>query len=107
LGCWLVAGLLALALAISPAPTAGPPAAQPVMRIGVPQAADLAYRQHCIGRILNQDLGSTEEYVIRQINLQCTPPRRRTVSLVRLYCDRPFVVRFSPVVRRITGCLAA
>jgi hypothetical protein len=77
------------------------------MRIGVPQPADLAYRQHCIGRILNQDLGSTEEYVIRQINLQCTPPRRRTVSLVSLYCDRPFVVRFRTVVRRVTGCLAA
>jgi hypothetical protein len=106
LGCLLVAGLLALTLAISPAPLAGPPT-QAVKRIGVPQAADLlTYRQHCIERILGLDLGVAEEYVVREINQQCLAPRRTTAGMVPFDCDRQFAVRFSPVARRFTGCLA-
>jgi hypothetical protein len=106
LGCWLVAGLLALTLATSPAPTAGPPT-QAVKTIGVPQAVDLlTYRQHCIERILGQDLGVADEFVVREINQQCIGPRR-AAGLVPFDCDRQFAVRFSPVARRFTGCLAS
>src|SRR6202521_3780521 len=52
LGCWLAAALLAVALAISPTTAIGP--AAPALRaLGVPQSPDvLAYRQHCIDRVL-------------------------------------------------------
>src|ERR1700693_5366269 len=75
-GCWLAAGLLTVALAISPAAPATPSALQPAT-VGVPQAPDLlAYRQHCIDRVLSSDLGMTEDYAVRQINRQCSTRRR-------------------------------
>ncbi len=103
--CWLAAGFLALALAISPARPAGSPA-RPVKTIGVPQAPDLlAYRQHCIDRVLASDLGMTEEYVVRQINQQCSTRRRIAAHPVGPTCGRPFVGQFAPMARRLTGCV--
>jgi len=104
-GCWLAAGLLAVVLATSPTPPARP-ATQTVLALGVPQAPDvLAYRQHCIDRILANDLGDTEEYVVRLINQQCSTRRRTAALPVSLACGRPFVVRFTLVARRVAACL--
>ncbi len=104
--CWLVAGLLAVALAMFPAPPAGPPA-HTLRAIGITHAADLLlYRRHCIDRILANDLGDTEEYLVRQINQQCTTRRRTAARLAGPACGRPFTVRFTPIARRVTGCLA-
>src|ERR1700682_3474159 len=76
LGCWLASVLLTVALAISPIPQVRP-APQALRALGVPQSPDmLAYRQHCIDRVLASDLGMTEEYVVRQINQQCSTRRR-------------------------------
>ena len=105
LGCWLAAAFLAVALAISPGRPAGSPA-QSVRTIGVPQAPDLlAYRQHCIDRVLASDLGMTEEYVVRQINQQCSTRRRIAARPVGPTCGRPFVGQFAPMARRLTGCV--
>jgi hypothetical protein len=105
LGCWLVAGFLAVALAISPAPPAGSPA-QPARTIGVPQAPDLlAYRQHCIDRVLASDLGMTEEYVVRRINQQCSTRRLIAARPVGPTCGRPLVGQFTPIARRVIGCV--
>src|SRR6202521_326433 len=79
LGCWLAAALLAVALATSPT-AAARPAAPSLRALGVPQSPDLlAYRQHCIDRVLASDLGMTEDYVVRQINQQCST-RRHTAA---------------------------
>lgn len=104
LGCWLAAGLLAITLAISPAAPAGPRA--PAFRaLGVPQAPDLlAYRQHCIDRVLASDLGMTEEYVVRQINQQCSTRRRTAARPAGLTCGRPFLGQYAPMARRVSGC---
>jgi hypothetical protein len=76
--CWLTAGLLAFALASLPATPAGPRTLT-LRALGTPHGAELAFRQHCIARVLAQDLGETEDYVVRQINRQCLN-RRRTAS---------------------------
>jgi hypothetical protein len=77
LSCWLAAGFLAVALVIFPTAPARSPV-QPVRTIGVPQVPDLlAYRQHCIDRVLASDLGMTEESVVHKINQQCSTLRRR------------------------------
>jgi hypothetical protein len=104
LGCWLAAGCLAVALAISPAIPAPLPT-QPVRTIGVAQAPDLlAYRQHCIDRVLASDLGMTEEYVVRQINQQCSTRRRIADPPVAPVCIRVFVGEGTPLARRVPGC---
>jgi hypothetical protein len=75
--------------------------------MGVPQSPDmLAYRQHCIDRVLASDLGMTEEYVVRQINQQCSTRRRTAARPVGLTCGPPFVRRLIPVARRVAGCPA-
>jgi hypothetical protein len=106
LGCWLAAALLAVTLAISP--TAAVRAAAPALQaMGVPQSPDmLAYRQHCIDRVLASDLGMTEEYVVRQINRQCSTRRRTAAPPVGVTCAPAFVVRLDPVARRVAGCPA-
>ena len=106
LGCWLAAALLAVVLTISPIPQVRPQT--PVLRVmGVPQSPDtLAYRQHCIDRVLASDLGMTEEYVVRQINQQCSTRRRTAARPVGLTCGPPFVIRLIPVARRVAGCPA-
>ena len=99
-GCWLVAGLLAVTLAIPPAAPARPATLQPGTT-GVPQASDLlAYRQQCIDQVLSSDLGMTEEYVLGQINRQCSTPRRIAASPVVPICIRVFVGE----ARRVPGC---
>ncbi|HXO59854.1 MAG TPA: hypothetical protein VN834_08635 [Candidatus Acidoferrum sp.] len=99
-GCWLVAGLLAVTLAISPSVPARPSAPQPGI-MGVRQAADLlAYRQQCIDQVLSSDLGMTEEYVLGQINRQCSTLRRIAASPVVPICIRVFVGE----ARRVPGC---
>jgi hypothetical protein len=104
LGCWFAAGFLAIALAISPGAPAGPHM-QAVRALGVPQAPDLlAYRQHCIDRVLASELGMTEEYVVRQINQQCSTRRRIAVRPVGLTCDRLFVGQYAPMARRVSAC---
>lgn len=103
-GCWLVAGLLAVTLAISPSVPARPSPLQPGT-MGVPQAADLlAYRQQCIDQVLSSDLGMTDEYVLRQINRQCSTPRRIAASPVLPPCIRVFVAEATGLVRRVPGC---
>jgi hypothetical protein len=103
-GCWLAAGLLAVTLAISPSVPARPSTPQPGI-MGVPQAADLlAYRQQCIDQVLSSDLGMTEEYVLRQINRQCSTPRRIAASHVVPICIRVFVGEATPLARRVPGC---
>lgn len=105
LGAWLAAGLLAAALVISTAPPAGP-AVRAMRAIGVLRAPDLlAYRQHCIDRVLASDLGMTEVYVVRQINQQCSTRRRTGAGPVGLTCGRPFVAQLTPIARRVTGCV--
>jgi hypothetical protein len=104
--CWLAAGLLAVALASSPTPPVRSPA-KAVAAVAAAQAPDLLiFRRHCIDRILASDLGDTEEYIARKINQQCTISRRTTARRVRLTCDRPFVVPFTPVARRLTSCVS-
>ena len=103
-GCWLAAGLLAVTLAITPAAPAGPSATRPGT-IGVTQAADLlAYRQQCIDQVLSSDLGMSEDYVLRQINRQCSTPRRIAASPVVPVCIRVFVGGATPLPRRVPGC---
>jgi hypothetical protein len=103
-GCWLVAGLLAVTLAISPAAPAGPSVLRPGT-VGVTQAADLlAYRQQCIEQVLSSDLGMTEEYVVRQINRQCSARRRIADPPVAPICIRVFVGGGTPLARRVPGC---
>ena len=104
LGCWLAAGLLAVALVTSPGPSATL-SVRTVRPIGVPHSPDLlAYRQHCIDRILASDLGMTEDYVVRQINQQCSTRRRIAARPVEATCSHPFVAQFAPMARRLTGC---
>jgi hypothetical protein len=103
-GCWLAAGLLAVTLAISPTSPTGP-TALPIRTLGVLQAPDLlAYRQHCVDRVLASDLGMTEEYVVRQINRQCSTRRPIAARPVVLICSRPFVGQVMPLARRVPGC---
>src|SRR2546423_374682 len=105
LGCWLAAGLLAVALVVSPA-TPNRPAAQPVQTVGVPPTPDaLAYRRRCIDSVLAGDLGETEEYVVRQINQRCSIRRRTVAPSVGLTCTRPFVEQSAPIAGRVSGCL--
>ena len=104
LGCWLAAAVLAVALAISPTTAIGP--AAPALRaLGVPQSPDvLAYRQHCIDRVLASDLGMTEAYVVRQINQQCSTRRHTAARPVGLTCGRPLDMRLTPAARQVAGC---
>src|SRR6202035_1193798 len=103
-GCWLVAGLLAVTLAISPSVPARPSALQPGT-MGVTQAADLlAYRQRCVDQVLSSDLGMNEEYVLRQINRQCLPGRRFAASPVVPICIRVFVGAATPTPGPAPGC---
>jgi hypothetical protein len=73
--------------------------------MGVHQTADLlAYRQHCIDRVLSSDLGMTEEYVVRQINQQCSTRRRIADPPVVPICIRVFVGEVTSLARRVPGC---
>ncbi len=106
LGCWLAAGFLAVALVTSAGPSASLPV-RTVRPIGVPESPDLlAYRQHCIDRVLASDLGMTEEYVVRQINQQCSTRRRIAARPVGPTCGHPFIGQFAPMARRLTGCVS-
>src|ERR1700686_3779395 len=102
-GCWLAAGLLAVALAISPA---APPRASTLRpgAMGVPQAPELLAYQHCIDRVLSSDLGMTEEYAVRQINRQCSTRRRIAAPPVVPACIRVFVEETTGLFRRVPGC---
>lgn len=103
-GCWLAAGLLAVTLATSPTVPARPSAPRPGT-VGVTQAADLlAYRQQCIDQVLSSDLGMTEEYVLRQINRQCSPGRRFAATPVVPVCIRVFVGAATPTPKLVPGC---
>src|SRR3982074_2955188 len=104
-GCWVAAGLLALGLATSPAAPVGVTAPS-ARALGVPQSPDvLAYRQHCIDRILASDLGDTEEYVVRLINQQCSTRRRIAARPPGPACGRPLLVGFIRVAGRAAGCV--
>jgi len=105
LGCWLAAGLLAVALVISPTPAPQAPTS-PVSSVAVPRPANLlAFRQHCIEGILGSDLGMTEKYVVRLINQQCSTRRRAAVRPLEPTCGRPFVGQLTPIARQVTACL--
>ena len=104
-GCWIAAGVLAVTLVISPGLPANPPI-RAVRAIGVPQSADLlAYRQHCIDRVLASDLGMTEEYVVRKINQQCSTRRRIVTPPAVLTCGRLFVGQLTPIAKQVAGCV--
>jgi hypothetical protein len=94
LGCWLAAGCLAVALAISPAAPAEPSAIRP----------GTTYWQQCIDRVLSSDLGMTEEYAVRQINRQCSTRRRIAAPPGLPPCIRVFVGEATGLVRRVPGC---
>lgn len=103
-GCWLAAGLLAVALATSPAAPATPSTLQPGT-VDVPQTPDLlANRQHCIDQVLSSDLGMTEEDVVRQINRQCLTRRRIADPPAGPICIRVYVGEATPLARRVPGC---
>jgi hypothetical protein len=105
LGCWFAAGVLAVTLVISPGPPANPPI-RAVRAIGVAQSPDLlAYRQHCIDRVLASDLGMTEEYVVRKINQQCSTRRRIVTPPAVLTCGRLLVGQLAPIAKRVAGCV--
>jgi hypothetical protein len=107
MGCWLAAAVLAVALVISPGAPASPPN-RAVRAIGVPQAPDLlAYRQHCIDRVLASELGMTEEYVVRRINQECSTRRRIAAPPPVLICGHLFVGQLTPIARRVTGCVGS
>jgi len=107
LSCWFAAWFMAMALATSPAAPAGSPA-PPVRTIGVPQSPDLlAYRQHCIDRVLASDLGMTEKFVVRKINQQCSTRRRIVTPPALLTCGGLFVGQLTPIARRVTGCVGS
>jgi len=98
---------MAVALAISPAAPAAS-LAQPIRTIGVPQSPDLlAYRQHCIDRVLASDLGMTEESIVRKINQQCSTRRRIVTPPALLTCGRLFAGELTPIARRVTGCVGS
>src|ERR1700694_1918227 len=104
LGCWLDAPLLARTPRSAP-PRAIAPAAPALRALGVPQSPDvLAYRQHCIDRVLASDLGMTEAYVVRQINQQCSTRRHTAARPVGLTCGRPLDMRLTPAARQVAGC---
>jgi hypothetical protein len=104
LGCWLAAGVLAVALVISPPPPPEPPTS-PVSSVAAPRPANLlAFRQHCIEGILGSDLGMTEKYVVRQINQQCSTRRYAAVRPLGPTCGRPFVGPLTPIARQVTAC---
>ena len=104
LGCWLAAGLLAVALATSLAAPAEPSALRPGT-IGVLQGRELlAYQQQCIDRVLSSDLGMTEDYAVRQIDRQCSTRRRIAAPPVMPPCIRVFVGQATGLVRRVPGC---
>ncbi|HEX9097125.1 MAG TPA: hypothetical protein VF990_13610 [Candidatus Dormibacteraeota bacterium] len=102
-GCWLAAGLLAVALAIPPAAPAEPSTLRPGT-VGVPQAPDLLAYQRCIDRVLSSDLGMTEDYAARQINRRCSIRRRIAHAPVVPVCIRVFVGEATPLARRVPGC---
>lgn len=105
LACWLAAVFLAVALVTTPGQSATLPV-RTIRPIGVPESPDLlAYRQHCIDRVLACDLGMTEEYVVRQINQQCSTRRRTAARPVEPTCGHPFVAQFAPIARPLTGCV--
>jgi hypothetical protein len=103
-GCWLAAGLLAVALATSPAAPTEPAALRPgTMR--VLQGPDLlAYQQPCIDQVFASDLGMTEDYAVRQINRQCSTWRRTAAPPLLPPCIRVFVGGPTGLVRRVPGC---
>ena len=102
-GCWIAAGLLAVALATSPAAPAEPSALRPGT-MGVLQGPDLLAYQHCIDQVLSSDLGMTEEYAARQINRQCSTRHRIAAPPVEPPCIRVFVGGATGLVRRVPGC---
>ena len=109
LGCWLAAGVLALGLTLAPAPNAGA-AAKAITVTAPPPAPHLVlYQQHCIERILARAVGKTEEDVVHQINQQCrgagNSQRSSTAGSTPLSCERPYTVRFTPLAKRVGGCL--
>ena len=95
-------GRLVLVTGINPTPAGE---GKSTVTIGVTQAADLlAYRQQCIDQVLSSDLGMSEDYVLRQINRQCSTPRRIAASPVVPVCIRVFVGGATPLARRVPGC---
>ena len=108
LSCWLAAALLAVGLALAPAPGARADAA----RIA-PSAASLAGQQaiyqRCVEKILASVAGSTEEYVAREINQLCIDPLGLKVASAALRtgpsCRRLLPVRLTPLARPLGGCL--
>lgn len=90
-GCWLAAGVLAVTLAISPSVPARPSALRPGT-------------QQCVDQVLSSDLGMTEEYVLRQINWQCSPGRRFAATPVVPVCIRVFVGAATPTPKLVPGC---
>jgi hypothetical protein len=107
LACWLVAAILALALALGPAANGGTPAQ--ATTVTAPTPALHLYRQYCIERILTHVTGKTEEEVVKQINLQCRTAAASQPSpaagLRPLTCARRLTAPFAPVATRVAGCV--
>jgi hypothetical protein len=109
LGCWLAAGVLALALLLAAAPNT-PASPQPNAATAATPAPHLSiYQQHCMERILARALGKTEESVANLINQLCIAPfagRLASAAGQALpSCDRLFTMRLTPVAKPVAGCL--
>jgi hypothetical protein len=101
--CWLAAGLLAVALAITSA-TPARPSSLHSGTVSVLQAPDLLAYQQCVDRVLSSDLGMTEDYAVRQINRQCSKRSRTAAPPVVPTCLRVFKGQVTPLGRRAPGC---
>jgi len=109
LGCWLAAGVLALALLLAAAPNT-PASLQPIKATAAVAAPHLTiYQQHCMERILARALGKTEESIANLINQLCIAPfagRLASAAGQALpSCDRLFTMRLTPVAKPVAGCL--
>jgi hypothetical protein len=110
LGCWLAALMLVLGLILLPAPNAPAPAKAIAARTLAPAPHLSIYQQHCMERILSRSADKTEEYVVGLIDHLCFAPFRGRPSFgagqAVPSCDRPFMVRLSPALSDVGGCLA-
>jgi hypothetical protein len=107
--CWLAAAILALALALLPAPNTGA-AAQVISASAATPAPHLSiYQQHCMERILARSAARTEEDVARLIDQLCFAPFRgaapRQAGLAVPSCDRLFSVWLTPPAKPVAGCV--
>ena len=104
--CWLVAAMLAVALAFGNQNAA---ASAHAIRVAAeaPTPQLRVYEQRCIERILVRAADRSEEEVAARIKHDCFASRRVTPSagFGPPPCDRLLSVRFASATKRVAGCL--